>query len=104
TIRRMLTEGSVRASDKRAQFIGVDAYVEAGGTVLNDLFQCDDGGWLEDVALVDRLVAEKLDREAEMIRAEGWKWIEVAPDFPYGHTYGLRQLRGEEVPLTGDET
>ena len=27
TIRRMLTEGAVRASDKRAQFIGVDAYV-----------------------------------------------------------------------------
>lgn len=103
-IRRMLTEGSVRASDKRAQFIGIDVYVKAGGTVLNDLFQSDDGGWLKDVALVDRLVAEKLDREAEAIRSEGWKWIEVAPDFPSGHAYGLRQLRGEEVPLTGDET
>ena len=31
-IRRMLTEGAVRAADKRAQFIGVEAYVEAGGT------------------------------------------------------------------------
>ena len=49
-IRRMLTEGAVRASDKRAQFIGVDAYVAAGGTVLRDLFQGDDGGWLQDVA------------------------------------------------------
>ena len=45
-IRRMLTEGAVRASDKRALFVGVDAYVEAGGTVLRDLFQADDGGWL----------------------------------------------------------
>ena len=43
-IRRMLTEGAVRASDKRAQFIGVVAYEEAGGTILNDLFQGDDGG------------------------------------------------------------
>ena len=60
-IRRMLTEGAVRASDKRAQFIGFDAYVAAGGTVLRDLFQGDDGGWLQDVALVDRLVAEKLE-------------------------------------------
>lgn len=102
-IRRMLTEGSVRASDKRTHFIGIETYVDAGGTVLNDLFQSDDGGWLEDVALVDRLVAEKLDREAEAIRAEGWKWIEVAPDFPYGHTYGLRQMRGEEIPLTEEE-
>ncbi len=103
TIRRMLTEGAVRASDKRTQFIGVDSYVEAGGVILNDLFQGDDGGWLQDVALVDRLVAEKLEREAEAIRAEGWKWLELAPDFPYGHTFGLRQLRGEEVPLTADE-
>jgi ParB family chromosome partitioning protein len=103
TIRRMLTEGAVRASDKRAQFIGVDAYVEAGGTILRDLFQGDDGGWLQDVALVDRLVAEKLEREAEAIRAEGWKWIEVAPDFAYGHAFGQRQLRGEEAPLTAEE-
>jgi ParB family chromosome partitioning protein len=103
TIRRMLTEGAARASDKRAQFIGVDTYVEAGGTILRDLFQGDDGGWLQDVALVDRLVAEKLEREAEAIRAEGWKWIEVAPDFAYGHTFGLRQLRGEEAPFTAEE-
>lgn len=102
-IRRMLTEGAVRASDKRAQFIGVDAYVEAGGTVLRDLFQGDDGGWLQDVALVDLMVAEKLKEEAAKIAAEGWKWIEVAPDFAYGHSFGLRQLRGEPVPLTAEE-
>jgi len=102
-IRRMLTEGAVRAADKRARFIGVDAYEEAGGTLLHDLFQGDDGGWLQDVALVDHLVADKLEREAEAIRAEGWKWIEIAPEFAYGHTYGLRQLRGEEVPLTVEE-
>ncbi|MEF2074441.1 ParB/RepB/Spo0J family partition protein [Consotaella aegiceratis] len=103
TIRRMLTEGAVRASDKRAQFIGLEAYVEAGGTVLRDLFQGDDGGWLQDVALVDRLVVEKLAAEAEAISAEGWKWIEVAPDFAYGHSFGLRQLRGEPMPLTAEE-
>jgi ParB family chromosome partitioning protein len=37
-IRRMLTEGAVRASDKRALFIGTEAYEAAGGTVLRDLF------------------------------------------------------------------
>ncbi|MCO5961060.1 ParB/RepB/Spo0J family partition protein [Sinorhizobium meliloti] len=102
-IRRMLTEGAVRASDKRAQFIGIDAYVEAGGTILRDLFQGDDGGWLQDVALVDQMVAEKLKVESEAIAAEGWKWIEVAPDFAYGHAFGLRQLRGETVALTAEE-
>ncbi|RAH96344.1 DNA-binding protein [Acuticoccus sediminis] len=102
-IRRMLTEGAVRASDKRIQFIGIDAYLDAGGTVLRDLFQGDDGGWLQDVALVDRMVAEKLEVEAEAIAAEGWKWIEVAPDFAYGHAFGLRQLRGAAVALTAEE-
>jgi ParB family chromosome partitioning protein len=102
-IRRMLTEGAVRASDKRAQFIGIDAYVEAGGTVLRDLFQGDDGGWLQDVPLVDLMVAEKLKEEAATIEAEGWRWIEVAPDFAYGHSFGLRQLRGGPVPLMPEE-
>lgn len=102
-IRRMVTEGAVRASDKRAQFIGIDAYVEAGGTVLRDLFQSDDGGWLQDVPLVEDMVTDKLRQEAEAIVAEGWKWTDAAPDVPYGHTFGLRQLRGEEIPLSVDE-
>jgi len=102
-IRRMLTEGAVRAADKRAQFIGIEAYVAAGGTVLHDLFQGDDGGWLQDVALVDQMVVGRLKDEAEKLSAEGWKWTEVAPDLPYGHSFGLRQVRGEPIPLTAEE-
>jgi ParB family chromosome partitioning protein len=102
-IRRMLTENTVRASDRRAQFIGLDAYEQAGGAVMRDLFEHDDGGWLQDVPLLDRLVTEKLTAEAETIAAEGWKWIAVAVDFPYGHTDGLRELDGEPVDLTADE-
>ncbi|MGY4403513.1 ParB/RepB/Spo0J family partition protein [Bradyrhizobium sp. USDA 3315] len=102
-IRRMLTEKTVRASDRRAVFVGLDAYEAAGGGVLRDLFQSDDGGWLEDVALLDRLVAEKLKTEAKTIAAEGWKWIEVSIDFPYGHTRGLRELDGMAADLSGEE-
>ena len=102
-IRRMLTEKAVRASDRRAVFVGLDAYEAAGGAVLRDLFQSDDGGWLEDMALLDGLVAEKLKAEAETIAAEGWKWIEVAIDFPYGHTHGLRELEGVAIDLTSEE-
>ena len=102
-IRRMLTEGAVKATDKRALFVGLDAYAEAGGTILRDLFEQDHGGWLQDAGLLDMLVAEKLRDDAAPIGAEGWKWIEVAPDFAYGHTYGLRRLFGEQVPLTDEE-
>jgi ParB family transcriptional regulator, chromosome partitioning protein len=98
-IRRMLTEGAVRASDNRAQFIGVDAYVAADGTVLRDLFQGDDGGgWLQDVPLVDQMVADKLKAEWEAVAAEGWKWIEVAPDFAHGHAFGLRSSSASWYP------
>src|SRR5262249_36420771 len=102
-IRRLLTEGALRASDKRAQFVGVAAYQAAGGTIMRDLFQQDDGGWLQDPVLLDRLVAEKLQREAEAVRAEGWKWVEVATDVPYGHTYGLRHNAGGPVAMTDVE-
>ena len=102
-IRRLLTEGAVRAADRRARFVGIDVYEAAGGVVSRDLFAHDDGGWLQDVALLDRLVAERLEREANAVRAEGWRWIEVAPDFPYGHTFRLRQLRADETPLTAEQ-
>jgi ParB family chromosome partitioning protein len=102
-IRRRLTETAVRADNKRARFVGIAEYQAAGGTILRDLFEADNGGWLQDPALLDRLVAAKLEREAAAVRAEGWKWVEVAPDFPYGHTYGLRRLTGKEVPPTEAE-
>ena len=102
-IRRQLTQGAVRASDKRALFVGIEAYETAGGVVLRDLFNRDDGGWLQDAALLDRLAREKLERAAEEIRAEGWKWSEIAIDFPYGHTTGLRRLPGTQAPVTEEE-
>jgi ParB family chromosome partitioning protein len=103
-IRRLLTEGAVRASDKRAQFVGIDAYEKAGGTILRDLFEPDDGGWLQEPPLLEKLVAEKLEREADTVRAEGWKWIEVVTELPYGFGHGLRHLSGREVPMTDEET
>jgi ParB family chromosome partitioning protein len=102
-IRRMLTERTVRASDKRVLFVGLDAYEQAGGIVMRDLFQQDDGGWLENVGLIDGLVAEKLKAEAEKVAAEGWKWIEVNVDFPFGHTHRLRELDGTPTDLTAEE-
>ena len=81
-IRRMLTEATVGASDRRARFVGLDAYEQAGGGILRDLFEHDDGGWLQDVALLDRLVTEKLTAEAEAIAKEGWKWISVPRGSP----------------------
>lgn len=102
-IRRMLTETSVPASDKRAQFVGVDAYETAGGIVVRDLFEDDEGGWLQDVGLLDRMTTEKLKAAADEIAGEGWKWIEAAVDHPYGVSHGLRVLSGTIIDLTDEE-
>ncbi len=103
-IRRLLTETAIRAGDRRAVYVGVEAYEAAGGIVIRDLFEQDQGGWLQDPALLEQLVIEKLKIDAETLKAaEGWKWVEAALDFPYGHTSGLRRFYGENVDMTGDE-
>jgi ParB family chromosome partitioning protein len=102
-IRQALTESAVPARDRRVLFVGLESYEAAGGTLTRDLFDEDRGGWLDDVALLDRLVAEKLSAEAQQIASEGWKWIEAALDFPYGHTAGLRRIHGERPEVSDDE-
>jgi len=79
-IRRLLTGGLVPATDRRVAFAGLDAYQAAGGTVQRDLFSEDRGGWIADAGLLERLVAERMEREAEQVRAEGWRWVAIGPD------------------------
>ena len=102
TIRRLLTETHVPATDRRARFVGVEAYTEAGGTILRDLFTEDRGGYLEDVALLDLLVTAKLGRTADAVReTEGWKWTEPYLDFPHAH--GLRRTYPHPVALLAED-
>lgn len=102
TIRRLLTETHVAATDRRARFVGLEAYIEAGGTVLRDLFTEDSGGYLEDVALLDLLVTARLGREADALRAaEGWKWTEPHLDFPHAH--GMRRAYPHPVELSAED-
>lgn len=85
-IRRMMTEHEVEASDRRARYVGVEAYEAAGGPVRRDLFSDDGQGWFEDAALLNRLALEKLAVEAEAVRqAEGWRWAEARLDYPHDH-------------------
>ncbi|TZG35973.1 chromosome partitioning protein ParB [Agrobacterium sp. B1(2019)] len=102
-VRQLLTETTVPTDDKRVRFVGVDAYEQAGGAMLRDLFSEDDGGWLEDVALLDRLVSEKLKAIADEVAAEGWKWIAVDTSHPYGYDNGLREITGSFADLTDEE-
>ncbi|EXL04896.1 ParB/RepB/Spo0J family partition protein [Aquamicrobium defluvii] len=102
-IRRLLTETTVRADDRRAVYVGAEAYEAAGGIILRDLFEQDSGGWFQDAALLEQLVFEKLKVDAEAVRADGWKWVEAAISFPYGHTSGMRRVYAEPEEMSAEE-
>jgi ParB family chromosome partitioning protein len=102
-IRRLLTETTVRADDRRAVYVGAEAYEAAGGVILRDLFEQDSGGWYQDAALLEQLVFEKLKVDAEVVRADGWKWVEAAISFPYGHASGMRRVYAEPEEMRAEE-
>jgi len=98
-----LNEGLVSSVDRRAIYIGMDAYIAAGGSVTRDLFDEEGGGFFNDAALLNRLVTEKLARGAEQLSAEGWKWVEVAATFDYGLAAGMRRIYPQTRELTEAE-
>ncbi|HEY0793448.1 MAG TPA: ParB/RepB/Spo0J family partition protein, partial [Chthoniobacterales bacterium] len=98
-LRSALTQGKVHATDPRARLVGLDAYLAAGGGLERDLFQAGHDGYLDDPALLDRLVAEKLETVAASIRAEGWKWVEVSAKLDHARLATLGRIRPVTVPL-----
>ena len=83
-IKRMLTEDRVAARTAIARFVGIEAYEAAGGAVTRDLFadEDDNGVWLDDPALLDRLATAKLEAAANDLRPE-WKWAEARLDMDW---------------------
>ncbi|MCQ0090597.1 ParB/RepB/Spo0J family partition protein [Roseovarius sp. M141] len=92
SIRSKLTEQSYSGSSKLANFVGLDAYKAAGGSVIEDLFAERDAMHLEDPDLLERLAQEKLEGLAADA-AKTWKWAEahLETDYdsfrPYGRVY-----------------
>ncbi len=103
SIRRALTEAMIPATDKRVQFIGgLAAYEEAGGSVKRDLFDDRNAGYAMDAALIEKLVAEKLEAIAATVRAEGWKWVECSATAPV-EFHSMRRYYPEIVPLSEED-
>jgi ParB family chromosome partitioning protein len=69
-VRRALLNGTVKATDAKARFVGRDAYVGAGGRIERDLFGDDaDESWI-DVEIIEQLAAQKLEAAAQILAAE----------------------------------
>ena len=104
TIRGVVTEHEIAASDRRIQFVTLAPYERPGGAVRRDLFCADeDGIFILDPILLDRLVTEKLEAEASDVRAEGWKWVAIRPSFEYSDWSDYGRRHEEPVPLQPEQ-
>lgn len=97
-IRAALTHEAVRFDSPLARFVGLEAYVTAGGTVMRDLFDEACEGFANDRLLLLQLAGDKLDSEVEAVKAEGWKWVKAEVERDYSVTY----QRVYAVPGEGD--
>jgi ParB family chromosome partitioning protein len=70
---------------------------------MRDLFEHDDGGCSRTRHCSTGSSSRSSGPKRKTLRAEGWKWIAAAPDFPYAHTARQRRLHGEPVDLTDEE-
>lgn len=78
-LRDELTANTVRAGDARVRYVGLAAYIDAGGTLTTDLFE--DAQYLHDTALLDQLAQAKGDAQVEALReAGGWSWASFLLD------------------------
>jgi ParB family chromosome partitioning protein len=101
-VRSALTQGRTPASDRLALFVGIEAYTEAGGRIVKDLFE-DDIVLLEDGDILQRLAFEKAETLRDAVQAEGWGWAEI--NLAGGHIEGCaaERLRATQRKFTAKE-
>lgn len=97
-VRRMLTDQACSGSSRLARYVGVEKYKSAGGGVIEDLFSDDEGVYLNDQALLEKLAIEKLARAAKK-HAKGWKWAEAVLDFNYSDSLKFGRVYPEPEDL-----
>ncbi len=99
-IKSRLKPDSVSSTDRRAVFVTLDTYKEAGGNVSSDLFA--DHSLLNDPALLDTLFAEKLEFTRQGYAAQnGWKWADAVQDTHIPWDYTDNANMGRIYPVEG---
>lgn len=106
-IRRAVLNGTIKANDAKARFIGRDAYIAAGGRIEGDLFAAEgDENWI-DVDLLEDLAGKKLEAAAaELAQAEGLAFVTpiAATHVPYDLERQLHEFHAPARPLSEAES
>ncbi len=90
SVRARLMDGRMRATDRLAIFVGIEAYEAAGGKVLRDLFDAETA-FIENPALLTKLAEDKLSPSRDQWLARGWNWVDL--HLGTGRAEGLSSTR-----------
>src|SRR5690606_25491090 len=96
-LRDALTEGEISTDSELGKFVGVEVYEKANGIVRRDMFGLAGEAWLTDPKLVKQLALEKLEKEAEKLRRQGWAWVEARLEFDYSDRYDFGRSQDKSV-------
>ena len=112
-IKSALKPDAVDGDNRKARFVGQEAYEAAGGSLTQNLFE--DEVLFNNPDILDRLFAEKLEDEATRLQeAEGWAWVmttedsnpfwyELQRDHGFARTYRIEGVLSEEQSERYDE-
>ncbi len=85
-IRSLREQEKVSSNTRAAKYVTVASYEKAGGPIFRDLFANSESEcFLEDAALLEKLLIEKMQRSKlyKAVNGEGWKWIECRSTIAY---------------------
>ncbi|WP_037317354.1 ParB/RepB/Spo0J family partition protein [Ruegeria halocynthiae] len=100
-IKNMLKPDSVKGSDRRALFVGEEAYKAAGGKIGGDLFA--EEVLFDSPDILERCFETALAEAAkELVETEGWKWVEpITESYVCSYSMGLTRF-GRVYPVEGE--
>jgi ParB family chromosome partitioning protein len=99
--KKMLKPTSLRSTDRRAIYVGEDAYKTAGGLLTTDLFS--EESLFDSVEILDVCFAIRLKNNADSIRTEqNWQWVDYTSEPYLGYSYFEENKLERIYPVEGE--
>ena len=102
-IRKLLTQSHVSPSDRRAQFVGAEAYEAAGGII----FAISSSKTTAATTPTANSSTAWCSRSSRTPARAVWGRLErvaVYPEYPYNFVHALRRIYPHSVPLSEEES
>lgn len=103
-VRNLFTAQKINTqTDRVARYVGVVDYEKAGGVVMRDLFSNDNTGYISDVALLEKVATDKLQKHAKKLLKDGANWVEILLRPDYSDLSAFGRVRTVPSTLSNDD-